>query len=357
MAESEFTLDELETAFALRVVHMVMTADEVVTDGEMEFLEGVFPPEVIHDKGYIDPSENLFTRRFSRAIEAAPDALSQWLSEDQKRSMIALFFKACEADGEVDPRELGVVTQAARMLGLSQEETIREVSRLLGTRSLLHAERRRRSGRPPGPVEPLVTTQGAIVAALSGGRGDSMDMLRRRIEGYILGEAGVLVFVVTPDDVRDGVYRGVEEIITQASQHEHLLSLSGRLGFAFDAWELGGAEPQEVPELRGWMVGLVARYPWLPVWMDPLSGQGGQLVAACVPEPVDDPVYAPRFIATAVQSANYAVALIHSLGDVPLDHVYEFLTELGMHDVPPGYFAGVDSLRAHLDPHGHALPK
>lgn len=357
MTESEFNLHELETAFALRVVHMVMTADEVVTDEEMEFLEGVFPPEVIHEQGYIDPSENLFTRRFARAIDAAPAALEQWLSDDQKRSMIALFFKASEADGEVDPRELGVVTQAARMLGLSQEETIREVSRLLGSRSLLHAERRHHSTRPPGPVEPLVTTQGAIVAALSGGKGESMDMLRRRLEGYILGEAGALIFVVTPEDVRDGAYRGVEEIVTRASQHEHLLSLAGRMGFAFDAWELSGGEPQDVPELRGWMVGLVARYPWLPVWMDPRSGQGGQLVAACVPEPVDDPVYAPRFISTAVQSANYAVALTRSLGDAPLDHVYEYLTELGMHDVPAGYFAGVDSLRNELDAHGRALPE
>lgn len=354
MGRSDFTLSELKTAFELRVVHMVMTADEVVRAKEMEFLESVFPPEDLDAHGFLDRSDNRFTRRFGKAIGAAPDALSQWLSTDEKLDMLRLFFRASEADGEVDPRELSVIVQAARMLGLDQEELIPHLSRMMGSRS---------RPRPPGPqrptpvtqVEPLVTTQDALYAALHDSAGSTDRVLRRRLEEVLQSHSALLTVIVTPACAQEARFHGLEALIDFCMRHGTLLLLAGRLSVVFDAWEGERHAPSEVPELRGWMRRATTTYPWLPAWLLAHDGMAAQLVASCIPVEVDHPDYGTYFLALAVEAANWAVALTRALGGTHLDHVYEYLAELGMSDLPPGYFDGVEAWASRLDTRGRAV--
>lgn len=349
----DFDLDELKMAFELRVVHMVMTADETVHPAELEFIETVFPPEQLDAHGFLDRSENRFTRRFGKAIQAAPDALAQWLSPEDKVEMLRLFFKASEADGEVDPRELSVIVQAGRMLGVPQDDLVPHLSRLLGSRSLA------RPGTPSRPAlatgGSLATTQDGIHAALSGatptGQGGS---LRERVDAALRDDGATLTLIVTIADVREGRMHGFESLIGFAARHGTLLVLAGRIGIAFDAWETEPRPPSDVPEIRDYLGRLVSTYPWLPAWLLPHDGMSGQLVASCVPVDVDHPDYVTYFLAFAVEAANWAVALIRSLGGTELDAVYEYLADLGMVDIPPGFFDGVEPFASQLDPGARA---
>ena len=347
VGRSDFTLAELRTAFELRIVHMVMTADEVVDQAEMDFIEGVFPPDEIDRAGFLDRSENRFTRRFGKAVQSAPDALSQWLSDEEKLDMMRLFFKASEADGSVDPRELSVIVQAGRMIGVGQESLVPFLSRLLGSRAI---------ARPASPSRPapssggsLATTQDGIHAALGRAPGDGTDPLRTRLDGALRDDDATLTLIVTPGDVQGLRMHGFDALIGFAAGHGALLTLAGRIAIAFDVWE-GEPEPaSHVPELRAYLTALTSRYPWLPSWLYPHDGMAGQLVASCVPVDVTDPDYATYFLALAVEAANWGVALIRKLGGTSLDPVYEYLAELGMIDIPPGYFDGLDGYVAGID--------
>lgn len=354
MGRDDFTLSELKTAFELRVVHMVMTADEVVHAEELEFLESVFPPEDLDVHGFLDRADNRFTRRFGKAIAAAPEALSQWLSTDEKLDMLRLFFRASDVDGEVDPRELSVIVQAARMLGLGQEELIPTLSRMIGSRA---------TPRPTGPkrpapvaqVEPLVTTQDALYAALHDTAGNTELVVRQRLDEVLRSDSAVLVVIVTPLSAQETRFHGIEALIDFCMQHGTLLLLAGRLSVVFDAWEGEPRTPSDVPELRAWMQRVTTTYPWLPAWLVPHDGMAGQLVASCIPVEVEHPDYGTYFLALAVEAANWAVALTRSLGGAHLDHVYEYLAELGMADIPAGYFDGIEAWASRLDAGGRAV--
>ena len=347
VGRSDFTLAELRTAFELRVVHMVMTADEVVDQAEMDFIEGVFPPDEIDRAGFLDRSENRFTRRFGKAIGSAPEMLAQWLSEEEKLDMLRLFFKASEADGSVDPRELSVIVQAGRMLGLGQQDLVPFLSKLLGSRTLARPESRSRPA--PSGGGSLVTTQDGIHAALGGTPGDGTDPLRTRLDGALRDDDATLTLIVTPVDVQGRRMHGFDALIGFAAGHGALVTLAGRIGIVFDVWEGEPKPPSHVPELRSYLAALTSRYPWLPAWLYPHDGIGGQLVASCVPVDVTDPDYATYFLALAVEAANWGVALIRKLGGTTLDPVYEYLAELGMVDIPPGFFDGLDGYVGGLD--------
>ncbi len=358
VGRSEFTLAELKTAFELRIVHMVMTADEIVHRGEMDFLEGVFPPDEIDAHGFLDRTENRFTRRFGKAVQAAPEALSQWLSADEKLDMLRLFFKACEADGEVDPRELSVIVQAARMLGLSQEELVPHLSRMVGSRATPRAAGSRRSSPARrSTVEPLVTTQDGMHAALhgTGTPGETALVLRQRLDEVLRSDSASITLIVTPLGAQERRTHGLEALVQFCAHHGTLVLLAGRLDLAFDAWDGESRPPSELPELRELLRNVADQYPWLPAWLVPTSGVAAQLVASCIPVDVEHEDYPTYFLALAIEAANWAVALTRKLGGAQLDHVYEYLAELGMVDVPAGSFDGVEPLAARLDPWGRAV--
>ena len=108
----------------------------------------------------------------------------------------------------------------------------------------------------------------------------------------------------------------------------------------------------EIPEIREWMLELLATLPWLPVWMNPYDGTAGQLLATRVPGDVREAAHVTQLLAEVVRAANYAVALSQRLGATQLDHVYAYLEQFGMTDIPSGYFQGVDALLDELDSWG-----
>jgi hypothetical protein len=122
-----------------------------------------------------------------------------------------------------------------------------------------------------------------------------------------------------------------------------------RLDLSIPIFDDDDRDLYEIPEARGWLGGLLAVYPWLPVWLDTRDGLPGQVLATRVEGDIRESAHVTAFLLSAVQTANYAVALSRRLGADNLDHVYEFLELYGINDVPPGYFDGVDELGDELD--------
>jgi len=358
----EFDLEELRAAFALRIVHMIVTADEVIQEAERDFVERLFPPEGLDAGGMLDAVDNRFTQRFSQAIAQAPQALAASLATEDKLALLRLFFQACEVDGDVDPRELSVVVQAARMLSLPQENLVREVSLFLHGRSgaapepmLLVRRTDTRVARPPRRAPAagtsVTTTQEGLRQALSSATDTASVSLREGIAELLdpAAPTGTLTVAITPVDFLEGRIQGVESLVEHLVRTRTLLALAGRLDLHMTPPGEEKDDPWEVPEVRDFLVDLVAAYPWLPAWLDPLGGAAAPLLAACVRGDVREAENAASFIAYAVAAANYAVALTRALGGEDLDHVHEFLAQFGIADLPREYFDGVDSLASELD--------
>lgn len=354
-AAPAFTLHELEVAFELRIVHMVMNADEVVQEEEIEFLERNFSRHLLDAYGYLDLRDNRFTQRFSDAIAEAPRVLSAMLSHEEKLEMLRLFFDACDADGEVHPRELSIVVQAARMIGFSQEEIIQHLDGLMGLRTFARPTRELPQKRPrielPEPGVPVETTQAGLAAALSGGQASLAPLLRGSIEELLSRSTGLLSIVVTKADVREGSYEGIHTLMKHLFESGRMLAMAGRLALAFEG--LGPDQrPSRDPAARVWLHALTAVHPWLPAWVDPWTGTSAELLEACVSGDPSRPDYQSRLVATTIQSANYAVALTRRLGGAQLDHVYDLLAYFDVTDVPAGFFDDVDALAPELDSRG-----
>ncbi len=353
-----FTLDELTVAFELRVVHMITTADEEVHPAEVAFLEQVFRADQLSAYGFLDTDDNRFTQRFSRAIEAAPAVLAHELDDDDKLEMMRFFFSACEADGQVDPREMSVVVQAARQIGMDQRALVAHLSRLVGR----HVIDRPTIPPKPIPAAPkthpaLATTQDAIHAALGGSPGEGARAVRDQVDALVAGQGdSQLTIVIGAADVRDRLTHGFDALVAFGLRQGRLLDLAGHLNLAFDAWAEDGREPSAIPEVREFLRGLLERYPWLPPFLDPTQGTATNLILSGATFDPETDLWETAWLAALVQAANWAVALTHALGFHQLDYVYEYLAAYEMTDIPPGYFDGVDVLARELDELGRARP-
>jgi len=358
----DFTLDELVTALSLRVIHMIMAADEIVRPEEVAFLHDMFPAEVLEGTGFVDLDDGMFTQRFAEAIEAAPGAVQCELGKHERLGLLDLFFRACEADGDVDPREVGVVLQGARMLGLAHADVVAHLNVLIGeggvsgTRGLGARRDSIAVDMSDASTAILAVTQNDVHDALGGTTDPAAEALRQRIEAVVENEKGHLVLVTSAADLRGGLLHGWHALISALLEERRLLRVAGRLDFEVEGRRREREELCDVPEIRAWMGDLLHIYPWLPAWLDPDSGSAAQLIAPRVPGKIRDPDHVLEFLATAVESANYAVALTGRLGSNRADHVLAYLAQFGMEDIPPGYFHGVAGLEQDLDALGRRAP-
>lgn len=348
-----FSIEELKIAFAFRITHMVMEADEVLHPEEVRFIERVFERQALDACGYLEEGERGFSSRFAAALARAAATLPEELSEAEKLDMMDIFVDAAKADGQVDPREVTVLLQAARMLQLERETVVPYLDRKLD---------RGHATIPPPPRELTTTalregpallalTQEQIFKALGGAPDDAASADLARLEAVLDNPEGFLILAVDAEDVRAHAYHGFQALMRRLTGHERLVEMAGRMAFTIDGYEDDERDLHEIPETREWMAGLLDPYPWLPVWISPESGVASLMIAsACVFDPEEeDWLVDSEFLANAVKAANYAIAITAKMGSDREDHVHAFLAQFGVDDIPEGFFDGLEDLQTELD--------
>lgn len=352
MTRDSFTREELQIAFAFYFTRMVMHADEVLHPFEIEFMNRLFGPRVMLGCGYITPDGSGLTDRFELAVQTAIHSLGDALGQGEKLAIVDILIKACEADGEVDPRETTVVLQAARALGLAEDEVIAYVR----TAASLSA---------PSPTHPtdglaaslaeqpgtLVLTQSQLYEALAKPESEPAASLRQRLDAVLCNTNAALVVVMGPDDVRSNAIHGWRALVSHLAREASLSNVAGRLGFAIEGYEQDPRELFEIPETRAFLSSLLDVYPWLPIWMSPASGVAGQMVSSLAElDPSTEMRTVPEsFFAAALHCANYAAALALRDDEPSLTHVHAFLAQFGVTDLHPSFFDGVEVLGTEMD--------
>lgn len=114
-----FDLEELQLAFQLHVIDLVVQDDAVTSDAEAAFLARMFPEAVLHTRGFFD--EGGRTERFQEAAVQALDVLPQVLTEAQKHELLERCFEAAMVDDELRLGEASVVLMASRLLGIPDQ--------------------------------------------------------------------------------------------------------------------------------------------------------------------------------------------------------------------------------------------
>lgn len=117
-------LERMRMVLALHFSQRIIEADEVVRPSELEFMEAVFPPEVLERVGLADEA----TR--AEYLKAAHEQLPGLLGHHDKLALIGLFFSACYSDGSLDAREMRVLREAGEVLGLSRQQVVKYLQRL-----------------------------------------------------------------------------------------------------------------------------------------------------------------------------------------------------------------------------------
>jgi hypothetical protein len=123
-----FEDDDLELAFQLHVFDEVIAADAVQTEREKEFLDLCFPSEVLRTAGFVDEA-GARTPRFQAATAEALATLPGRLSLAAKLDLLEAIFRLAVVDRTFRIGEGTVLLQAARALGLSDEDFDRFLSR------------------------------------------------------------------------------------------------------------------------------------------------------------------------------------------------------------------------------------
>ena len=121
VAEQE--AERMRLAFALWFTDRIVEADGVVQASEVEFVESLFPSDLLERLGLDELSmrEEYFV--------AARELLPVQLGHHDKLGLIGLFFSACYSDGTLDAREMRVLKEAGEMLGLTKEEVVKYLRR------------------------------------------------------------------------------------------------------------------------------------------------------------------------------------------------------------------------------------
>lgn len=115
--------ERMRLAFALWFIDRIVHADGVVHAAEAEFVDSLFPSDLIERLGLDELSmrEEYFI--------AAKELLPVQLGHHDKLALIGLFFSACYSDGTLDAREMRVLKEAGEVLGLSREEVVKYLRR------------------------------------------------------------------------------------------------------------------------------------------------------------------------------------------------------------------------------------
>ena len=128
----ELSLKRLEVAFALSVVQRIAAADHLVDVVETQFLSEHFPQQQLKDLELVNDSGD-FTELFRELVFDAVQQLAAALPVERKLSLISILHRACVADENLDHREIVVVLQAARELGLRDEQLASHIDSMEST--------------------------------------------------------------------------------------------------------------------------------------------------------------------------------------------------------------------------------
>jgi uncharacterized tellurite resistance protein B-like protein len=121
--EAERELERMRLAFALQYTRRIVEADGVVRDGEAEFVDTVFPPDLVRRLGLDEVAAQV------EYFEAAEVQLRVMLGHHDKLALIGLFFSACFSDGSLDAREMRLLKDAGEALGLTREQVVKYLRR------------------------------------------------------------------------------------------------------------------------------------------------------------------------------------------------------------------------------------
>ena len=117
----DFTLGQLELAFAYHVVQQVIMGDGVIDPGERKFVEDRFPTELMRQSGFQDGAGHA-TPRFHAALGDALLELPSQLGLDEKLELIDVLLDASLADFDHHIDEGTPAARAARLLDVTTLE-------------------------------------------------------------------------------------------------------------------------------------------------------------------------------------------------------------------------------------------
>lgn len=110
-------IERLRIAFAVRVARRIVDADGILDLSEIELLSRTFPNGVLRRVGFLD-GRDLLTPEVDRAWRHALAELPRVLTLTEKLELVTLFHRTCDVDGDIHPRELDVLREAAAMLAV-----------------------------------------------------------------------------------------------------------------------------------------------------------------------------------------------------------------------------------------------
>jgi hypothetical protein len=112
---------QLKLALTWHLVEEVVGADASVGVAERRYQDVLFPRDVLVQEGFCD-EDGVLTAELELARRQALAELPGRLSLDAKLEIVTMCVDAVVVDDSVDPRELGAVRAAARVLGLTDAE-------------------------------------------------------------------------------------------------------------------------------------------------------------------------------------------------------------------------------------------
>ncbi|MCB9687072.1 MAG: TerB family tellurite resistance protein [Alphaproteobacteria bacterium] len=115
--------EQLRLAFAMSFCERVIQADGVVHEDEVEFVQSVFPPDLVRRLGLAD--EAVRADFLAEALRQLPAQLGH----HDKLGLVGLLFSACYSDGTLDAREMRVLKEAGESLGLTREQVVKYLRR------------------------------------------------------------------------------------------------------------------------------------------------------------------------------------------------------------------------------------
>lgn len=123
-------LERLRVAYSFDVLLQVALADGAFDERELAVLEQAWPPGTLERYGFVDDDGP--TPALRAAAAEARRVLPAQMTESQKLLLLGFFHTACLADGSLHPNEIGAVQQAARDLGISQQQLGAHLDQLTG---------------------------------------------------------------------------------------------------------------------------------------------------------------------------------------------------------------------------------
>jgi uncharacterized tellurite resistance protein B-like protein len=346
-------VSELKIALALHVAELIVDADHRLEDSEAVFLNEMFPPEVLAQAGFLDAMGST-TEKYAAARDEALAVLPELLSADEKLELITLFVHASAVDGEMDPRELAVMAQAATALGVPRDVYADHVTEVLD------------SGRPPPVlrtrperIEPPIPDEGVrihqtdVVDALD--PRDEAGLVRRRaICAALRDPEGLVVLIASHEDVVDCDVSGWRALIELIHREGLSLSARGRLGVELEGFDGDPRPSGHIPPAREWLAWVQRSWPWAGTWVRPEHG-GVQMVLALAPVEANAsgaPLRTDALLSAAVWVANWGVGYARRLGSADESHARRLMAAVGITEVPSAFFEGSASLIDRLDARG-----